>query len=117
MAIVLLAVADAKYCFHITVVCSYGKSSDGGALVNSPFSNALRSGTFSPPEDTLLSGADHLEPHPHVFMADRAFPLRRNLMRPFPGTTFHSRHRVFNYRLSRARLTVENAFGIFEAQW
>ncbi|XDV26067.1 hypothetical protein PO909_029865 [Leuciscus waleckii] len=53
-----------------------------------------------------LPGAEDREPQPHVFMADEAFPLRRNLMR-----------RVFNYRLSRARLVVENAFGILSSQW
>ncbi|RXN29863.1 nuclease HARBI1 [Labeo rohita] len=116
-SIVLLAVVDAKYCFRIIDVGSYGKTSDGGTLANSPFGNGLRNGTLCLPEDTLLPGADHLGPQPHVFIADEAFPLRRDLMRPFPGTTLPSRHRVFNYRLSRARLTVENTFGILAAQW
>ncbi|KAI2645986.1 Protein ALP1-like [Labeo rohita] len=110
-------VVDAKYCFRIIDVGSYGKTSDGGTLANSPFGNGLRNGTLCLPEDTLLPGADHLGPQPHVFIADEAFPLRRDLMRPFPGTTLPSRHRVFNYRLSRARLTVENTFGILAAQW
>ncbi|XDV25558.1 hypothetical protein PO909_029458, partial [Leuciscus waleckii] len=117
-SIVLLAVVDARYCFRIIDVGSYGKSSDGGTLANCPFGNGLRSGTLGLPEDTLLPGAEHLGPQPHVFVTDEAFPLRRNLMRPFPGTTtLPSRHKVFNYRLSRARLTVENAFGILAAQW
>ncbi|KAL7396160.1 hypothetical protein ABVT39_001263 [Epinephelus coioides] len=53
-----------------------------------------------------------------VFVADEAFPLQRHLMRLFSReslTTAESR--VFNYRLSRARLVVENAFGIFSSQW
>ncbi|KAK7162472.1 hypothetical protein R3I93_006702 [Phoxinus phoxinus] len=116
-SIVLLAVVDAKYCFRIIDVGSYGKTSDGGTLANSPFGNALRRVTLGLPEDTLLPGAEHLGPQPYVFVADEAFPLRRDLMRPSPGTTLPSRHMVFNNRLSQARLTVENAFGILAAQW
>lgn len=118
LSIVLLEVVDAKYCFRIIDVGSYGKTSDGGTLANSPFGIGLRNGTLGLPEDTLLPGEEHLGPQPHIFVADEAFPLRRDLMRPFPGTNLpSSRHRVFNYRLSRARLTVENAFGILAAQW
>ncbi|CAM4571747.1 unnamed protein product [Leuciscus chuanchicus] len=84
-SIVLLADVDARYCFRIIDVGSYGKSSDGGTLANCPFGNGLRSGTLGLLEDTLLPGAEHLGPQPHVFVADEAFPLRRNLMPPFPG--------------------------------
>ena len=53
----------------------------------------------------------------HVFVADEAFPLRCNLMRPFPGTNLATGRRAFNYRFSRARLIVECTFGVLSGQW
>ena len=114
-SIVLLAVVESQYCFRVVDVGSYGRSSDGG--VNSIFGQALRDGTLGIPEDALLPGADHLGPQPFVFVADEAFPLRRDLMRPFPGTHLYGSRRAFNFRLSHARLIMENTFGILTSQW
>ncbi|KAK0142795.1 Protein ALP1-like [Merluccius polli] len=116
-SIVLLAVVDSQYCFRVVDVGSYGRTSDGGVLANSIFGQALRDGTLGIPEDALLPGADHLGPQPFVFVADEAFPLRRDLMRPFPGTHLYGSRRAFNFRLSHARLIIENTFGILTSQW
>ncbi len=62
-----------------------------------------------PPEDK----AGFATAVPFVFVGDEAFPLRNNLLRPYPGNhTLNERRTVYNYRLSRARRVVENAFGI-----
>ena len=116
-SLVLLAVVDAEYCFRVIDVGGYGRTSDGGILANSAFGAALQSGILQLPADLPLPGADHRGPQPHVFVADEAFPLRKNLMRPFPGRNLARERRVFNYRLSRARMVVENAFGILSSQW
>ncbi|KAM4565928.1 uncharacterized protein PAE49_009774 [Odontesthes bonariensis] len=115
-SIVLLAVADAEYRFRVVDVGGYGRTSDGGVLANSIFGQMLRDGALGLPEDAVLPGAERIGPQPYAFVGDEAFPLRRNLMRPFPGRQVGS-HRVFNYRLSRARLIVENTFGILTTQW
>jgi hypothetical protein len=54
---------------------------------------------------------------PHVFLGDEAYPLKRNLMRPFPQRSLNDERRYFNQRLSRARKCVECAFGILCVKW
>jgi hypothetical protein len=46
------------------------------------------------------------------FVADEVFPLSRHMIQPFPETTLTKERQVFNYRLSRARKSVECAFGM-----
>nr|CAH7734666.1 unnamed protein product [Callosobruchus chinensis] len=57
----------------------------------------------------------HLEV-PYVLVADDAFPLTASIMKPFPvDVPVGSPRRIYNYRLSRARRIVENAFGLLSA--
>lgn len=72
--------------------------------------------TLGLPEPTLLST---IGPLPYVFVADEAFPLSENLMRPYPrrNVTGNYEHKVFNYRLSRARQCVECTFGILASRF
>ncbi|CAH1964124.1 unnamed protein product [Acanthoscelides obtectus] len=53
---------------------------------------------------------------PYFFAGDSAFALSENLMKPYTGDIPKGTpQRIFNYRLSRGRRIVENAFGISSA--
>ena len=54
---------------------------------------------------------------PYVLVGDEIFPLKPWLMKPFPGRGLDDFQRIYNYRLSRARRTTENAFGILSVRW
>ena len=50
-------------------------------------------------------------------MGDEIFPLKPWLLRPYPGRLLQLLEMICNYRHSRARRVVENAFGILRARW
>ncbi|KAL4103939.1 hypothetical protein QTP88_019256 [Uroleucon formosanum] len=56
---------------------------------------------------------------PYVIVADEAFPLKPYLMRPYSTVILGGNevNKIFNYRLSRARRVVENAFEILSNRW
>ncbi|XP_050676175.1 uncharacterized protein LOC126973086 isoform X1 [Leptidea sinapis] len=115
-SIVLLAVVDANYKFVIADVGSYGRNSDGGIMQNSIFGKKLTSNALDIPPKKRLPRTD-LE-LPYVFVADEAFPLTTNIMRPFSGDRLTDEAmKIYNYRLSRARRIVENAFGILQERF
>lgn len=116
-SIVLMATVDANYRFTTVNVGSMGRFSDGNIFANSPLGKMLHSGSLDLPESKPLPGQN--TPLPYVFIGDEAFPLMLNLMRPYPKVrvTGNYRNKVFNYRLSRGRQTVESAFGILAARF
>ena len=116
-SLVLLAVVDADYLFRVVDVGGFGRTSDSGSLRNSAFGEGLRDGTLNIPPDTAIPGAEQRGPLPYVFVGDAAFPLIPHLLRLFPGHHIPPERRVFNYRLSRARLVVECSFGHLASRW
>lgn len=110
-SIVLLAVVDANYRFIYIDVGSYGKEGDSGVFEKSSLGKRFFEGTLLPAPGQLPNSELVL---PHVLVADEAFRLHTNMMRPYQReeALANKNKGTFNYRLCRARRTSENAFGL-----
>ncbi|XP_063807487.1 uncharacterized protein LOC134999310 [Pseudophryne corroboree] len=106
-SIVLMAVVNANYEFIFLDVGKNGRCSDDGSLKNTRFYDRLTTNSIHlPPVEQTKNGVGF------VFVADEAFALHEHIMKPYPQRVLNPNRRIFNYRLSRARRVVENAFGI-----
>ena len=115
-SIVLLALVDADYRFTYVDVGNYGSNGDAGIFKHSALGVAFVNGQLNIPGPKRLPGWPQGAGIPHCIVGDEAFPLRMDLMRPFPRGKKENRlpyeKTIFNYRVSRARRISENAFGI-----
>ncbi|GFG38105.1 hypothetical protein Cfor_07275 [Coptotermes formosanus] len=109
-SIVLFAVDDANYDFLYANVGSQGHISDGGVFNQTCFKRLLDDCNPNSPSDCVLPRRD--TPIPYVFLTDGAFPLTRNIMKPYARTQEKgSKTRICNYRFIRGRGITENVFG------
>ena len=110
-SVVLLAMVDAHGNFRYVDIGAPGRFSDGGVFQNSTLSKALEAGSLNlPPARQLIPGSTVKVPY--FIVADDAFPLKPYIMKPYSRRNLSHEEGIANYRISRARRTVENAFGI-----
>ncbi|XP_077146295.1 uncharacterized protein LOC143807995 isoform X1 [Ranitomeya variabilis] len=106
-SLILMALVNANYEFVDVDVGMNGRVSDGGVLEHTSFGEGLRNNQLQLPQNEDTKGNLNF-----VFIADEAFPLHPHLLKSFAQRTLTAERRIYNYRLSRARCVVENAFGI-----
>lgn len=114
-SVVLMALVDANYRFIYVDVGATGRSGDAGIFDRSTLNAGMSSKTLGFPSPVMLGNTEERCSY-HV-IGDDAFPLREELMKPFPFRNLSREQRIFNYRLSRARRVVENAFGILSSRF
>ena len=110
-SIILLGCCDADGYFTMIDTGFAGRNSDGGAFRVSRISQLLGNNANFP-DRAILRNDDTEDAFPYYFVCDNAFPLQKNLMRPFPERNVTNIKRVYNYRISRARKTIECTFGM-----
>ena len=114
-SVVLMALVDARYRFLYATCGDYGSTSDGGVFDRTDLKQALSDNSINLPKpEPVVPGQ---RPLPYFIVGDEAFPLKTWLMKPLPQRGMSREQRIFNYRLSRARRVVENAFGILSARF
>ena len=92
----------------------YGHSADGGVFNNLTLSKALANNSLNLPEPEAFAGVPNL---PYTVVADDAIALKSYIMKPYAMRRLTKDQNVFNYRLSRARRVLENAFGILRSRF
>ena len=115
-SIVLLAICDANYCFTLFDLGSYGSNNDSGILSHSEMGERFDCEEMNLPDPEPLPGCNY-EKLPYFLLGDDIFPLKFWIIRGYGGSNLEEYERIFNYRLSRARRVIENAFGILVARW
>ena len=125
-SLVMLALVDYDYKFLFVDVGCQGRISDGGVYNNSNLSYAIENKLLNLPEPRVLPVSndpewihDQEDPKlfPFVIVADDAFPLKPEIMKPYPQRNLDDMKTLFNYRASRYRRVSENAFGILSCRF
>jgi hypothetical protein len=113
-----MALVNSNYEFIFIDVGTNGRVSDGGVWGKCSMKQAIEKNDVSIPRPRKLPNSSVVAPF--VVVADDAFGMKPYLMKPYKPlstATLSKQQRVFNYRLSRARRVVENAFGILCNRW
>lgn len=117
-SIVLMVVADANYKFVSIDVGGRGAEGDAHIFSRIKLGKMVKE---DDPELNLPPNSPIMNRNlPYFFIGDDAFPLTKRLMKPFKpkrNEALTDEETIFNYRLSRARRCVENAFGILNARF
>ncbi|XP_061396835.1 uncharacterized protein LOC133332450 [Musca vetustissima] len=115
LSIILLTICDANYVFTHTHVCTLSNENEEGILAQCEFGKQLLDNTLDIPANEILPGSTKM--FPYYFVGDHTFPLKENLMRPYPGNNLTQDKEIFNAMLSNVQGLLENAFGILANRW
>ena len=113
-SIILQGVVDHSYQFMDINVGWPGSVHDARVFAHSSVYKKITEQTLLPDKNITVNGVNI----PLYLIGDSAYSLQTWLMKPFThNTALTSQQKTFNYRLCRARIVVENAYGRLKARW
>ena len=105
-SVIVQAVVDHRYIFRDINVGWLGSVHDARVLANSYLFRKAEEGSLLKGQDRTLEGCTI----PVFLIGDSVYPLLQWLLKPFPDNQHLTEEKKnFNYRLSKARIFVENA--------
>ncbi len=112
-SLILMALVDAKYRFIWAGSGWAGNTHDSTVFQSTKLYRKILHEKLIP--DIRFSLNDlNIGP---IILGDGAFPLQAWLQKPYSNATLTKEQKYFNYRLSRARMVVESAFGMLKGRW
>ncbi|CAH3151227.1 unnamed protein product [Porites lobata] len=112
-SVVMQALVDCNYLFRDVVIGWPGSVHDARILSNSTIYDKGNDNNLFPDIRESIGG----QVVSIVILGDPAYPLLPWLLKAYPeNVNTPQSQRVFNYRLSRARMTIENTFGRWKGE-
>ena len=113
--VVMLALANGQYKFRWFDTGTAGSCSDSQIFNACQLKRKIDDGStgFPDPEPITQGGRDV----PYFILADNVFALETCLMKPYGRRMLTREERIANYRISRGRRVVENAFSILVSRF
>lgn len=107
-----MAFVDSHYRF-IWASCGFPGNSHDAIIFESTSICQIIQENFFPEIGKKINGINV----PPLLIGDSAFPFHSWLMKPYTNAVLTQKQRNFNYRLSRARMVTECAYGQLKGRW